>query len=469
MLINKKSIYLGSLLLTTALFFVQCSNNKIGNNESVSEKDLYNIPGAQRKINISPAFEGLDVPYLKYAVDCKQGKKINVEKTGTIIDIPADAFVDAKGNPLSGEVEISFREFHDAADIIASGIPMQNPETGEYMETAGMFEIRGNVGGQEVFIKGGKKIDITLASYNDGNRFDFFKLNGENRWDTEQKKGEPTINILRAEELKKISAKLPNKPVEPVKFGKTTKFVFDMKTDYKKFPELSIFRDVIWQFAGNTTDKDNPENNLEVFNTNWSSIDVVRTADCYKLMLKNKDKSFEMRVQPVLKGKDYEKAMADFQKKMQDFDKVKEAMAQKIEMLENQAELQRSYAVSGFGIYNWDFWKDDSRFELQVEVDFDPEFDYAEKLSSLSFFLVNNNRKAVVKYTLEDLSKRFAYPKGEDNMLVAVLPGNKVACFSKEDFKELNSQRGQKVVFRMKTSSIKINSIDDISKVLAMN
>jgi hypothetical protein len=186
-------------------------------------------------------------------------------------------------------------------------------------------------------------------------------------------------------------------------------------------------------------------------------------------MLKNKDKSFEMRVQPVLKGKDYEKAMGDFQKKMQDFDKVKEAMAQKIEMLENQAELQRSYAVSGFGIYNWDFWKDNSQTNLQVEVDFDSEFDYAEKLSSLTFFLVNNNRKAVVKYTLEDLSKRFAYPKEEDNMLVAVLPGNKVACFSKEDFKALKSKRGEKAVFRMKTSNIKINSIDDISKVLAMN
>ncbi len=37
--------------------------------------------------------------------------------SGTKLEIPANAFLDAQGNPVTGKVEIAYREFHDAGTI----------------------------------------------------------------------------------------------------------------------------------------------------------------------------------------------------------------------------------------------------------------------------------------------------------------------------------------------------------------
>lgn len=470
MTINKKNCYLGCIFLSSAFLFSQCSPQKSVNNEP-GASNSYETPKEQINLKISPAFEGINVPLEKFYVNAADSELIRIKKTGTEISVPANAFVDDMGKHVSGKIEISFREFHDAADIMASGIPMHNPETGEYMETAGMFEIRGHSNGKEIFIAPDKKIDIKLASYNEGNRFDFFKLEENGEWDTKQKGSEPEINIIRAKEIAAANSRLPQKPIKPVKFGKTDKFVFDLKTNYEKFPELRIFKDIIWQFAGKVNDRDNPENNPSVFNTNWSSIEIIRTDEHYKLVLKSGEEKFEMRVQPVLKGNDYENAMANFNNKIIEYNRVKEQMTKINELYENQAMLQRSYSLSGFGIYNWDYWKDNSTRSLEITVDFEPEFDYAEKLERLKFYLVNNNRKAVVSYSLLDL-KNFRYPPSEKNTFYAVLPGNKIACFSSKDFKDFERSKpknGDKVVFEMKTIDVKINSLNDISEVLSMN
>ncbi|NJN77433.1 MAG: hypothetical protein HC803_03155 [Saprospiraceae bacterium] len=66
---------------------------------------------------------------------------------------------------MKGKVDISYREFHDAAAIIASGIPMTNSEGDKYMETAGMFEINGSQNGQEVGIADDKEIEVKMGSF----------------------------------------------------------------------------------------------------------------------------------------------------------------------------------------------------------------------------------------------------------------------------------------------------------------
>src|SRR5690242_3550896 len=44
--------------------------------------------------------------------------------TGTNIQIPANALVDKDGFPVTGDVQLLYREFHHAEDILLSGIPM---------------------------------------------------------------------------------------------------------------------------------------------------------------------------------------------------------------------------------------------------------------------------------------------------------------------------------------------------------
>jgi hypothetical protein len=468
MQVSKKSIFLGCLFLGTAFFAGSCGKNKLTNDEPENDRKK---TAQLQKLEIIPAFKNIDVAYKKFGVNPGKAEKIVVNETGTTIEIPANAFVDEKGNPINEQVDINFREFHDAAEIIASGIPMHNHETGEYMETAGMFEIKGLCKGKEVFIAPNKKIKINLASYNEGDRFDFFKLDEQGRWETKQKKGEATINLTRADELKNIDSKSAEKPIEPTKFGYSSKFVFDLKTDYKKFPELAVFKEVIWQFAGNPKDVNNPEYNPEIFNTNWSKIDIKREKDNYRLILINGKKTVEIKVLPVLKGNDYANAKSNFDLKMSEYHRVQEELKQIRNMYEQQAELQRSFEISGFGIYNWDIWKGDADVRLEANIDFEKEFDYAEKSEKVTFFLINNQRKAVVKYNFDQKGclQNFAFPSKEKNTLIAVLPGNKVAVFSSEDFKKLSTRKNSgKVTLKMKTEKRTISSVDDISKVIAM-
>ena len=68
--------------------------------------------------------------------------------------IPMDWAVDKNGQPIKGEVEIAYREFHNAAEIIASGIPMTDKTGEKYMQTAGMFEVKGSVANETVEIAG---------------------------------------------------------------------------------------------------------------------------------------------------------------------------------------------------------------------------------------------------------------------------------------------------------------------------
>lgn len=126
------------------------------------------------KSGFKPAFEGVDVPFYSFKFDAAKGTKISLDN-GTSINVPKNAFVDKDGKTIAGEVELNYREFHNAADIIASGIPMHDPATGQYMETAGMFEMKGNQGGDDISIAPGKDIEVKMASYNQDGNFDFWQ------------------------------------------------------------------------------------------------------------------------------------------------------------------------------------------------------------------------------------------------------------------------------------------------------
>src|SRR4029077_5092939 len=68
---------------------------------------------------IHPPINGVDVPYKKYSVDASKGGTI-VYKRSKII-IPAATFCDAKGNDITGKVDIKYREFHTPIDFFVSG------------------------------------------------------------------------------------------------------------------------------------------------------------------------------------------------------------------------------------------------------------------------------------------------------------------------------------------------------------
>lgn len=90
------------------------------------------------------------------------------------------------------------------------------------------------------------------------------------------------------------------------------------KTDVSRFPELSIYQGIQWEYVG-TSAEDNPYTNgvLNVKNT-WKSVEIQKKdATTYFLILKDKEgKTFSFPARPVFKDKDYDEAMKIYQEKM---------------------------------------------------------------------------------------------------------------------------------------------------------
>ncbi len=128
-------------------------------------------------VTIDKVFRDLDVPTRTLLVDALQPRVLRLAG-GTSIAIPDSAFRDAQGGLVSGEVSLSWREFHTAADIIAAGIPMSYQDSGgviQQLESGGMFELNAEARGEPVFIAEGRQIEVTLATKYEGD-FDMYYL-----------------------------------------------------------------------------------------------------------------------------------------------------------------------------------------------------------------------------------------------------------------------------------------------------
>ena len=81
-------------------------------------------------------------------------------KSGTIITIPENTFVDKNGKNIDGNITLKYSEYRNKLDFVLSGIPM-NIDTNdkrEYFNSAGMFKIEAFKNGEEIFIKPDKSI-----------------------------------------------------------------------------------------------------------------------------------------------------------------------------------------------------------------------------------------------------------------------------------------------------------------------
>ena len=94
--------------------------------------------------HIKPPIKGVDVDRNSYRLAANKNHTVYYE-SGTQIYIPENAFVDAEGNVVKGDVDFHYREFRDPIEMLVSGIPMtyDSGEVRNDFESAGMFENAG--------------------------------------------------------------------------------------------------------------------------------------------------------------------------------------------------------------------------------------------------------------------------------------------------------------------------------------
>lgn len=132
---------------------------------------------------VKPPVKGLDVYPDVYSMNALTGSVLDYG-SGTRIIVPAMAFENANGSVVTGNVDITYREFRDPVDVVLSGIPMQYDSggvTGDF-KSAGMFEMNASQNGSEVYLREGKTIDMKFAVTDTASGYNFYRLDEQQGW-----------------------------------------------------------------------------------------------------------------------------------------------------------------------------------------------------------------------------------------------------------------------------------------------
>ena len=432
---------------------------------------------------IHPASSRLNVPKTHFEVTASKGGVFTTPK-GSRIEIPANALVNARGEQVNGKVDMDFREFHDATDLISSGIPMEYDSAGKVgiFQTAGMMEIRVSQNGQEVFLAEGASARVHLASYTDERDYNlYFFDEKEGNW-TYLNRPDVRENSVKQELLDSL-APLPVKPeskyeTSPEDF-RGTKFhpdmAFELPLNLESNPELNAFEAYKWKFV-EKAGYEKPKDMKILFTQVWSSIKLTphsKKQNLFVLELRNKTTARWAIVEPVLGEDPGDQKMfkAKMRRYKKDLKAAKKRREKESKRLQNQADLVRTFSIEQFGIYNCDrIFKMQASITLKADFEFDHDLNLDKQ--TLTVFLVCGNDRAVIPYSAARNRfswANFSFSSQEQNKLIAILPDDKVAVFGSSEFNNINLQRLQTekgYTFRMRTLPDRINGIEDMRKII---
>lgn len=299
--------------------------------------------------------------FVQLSLDANSGGTLE-GKNGTRIHVPSDVFQDESGNAVSGDVQIRFREMHDAVDFFLAGIPMSYDSAGvEYqLASAGMMELYAQQNGKRLQIRPGRAIEVemvsevTLESTADLAEFHIYRLDTlERNWVYEdanqmiiletyfpdlpedhplctvQESFQMELAALESAERLALSEleqelALPSPPLRPQRHNGTD-FVFDFDLSallrnpqsHSLSPEqLELLREgTLWQL--------HPAENIDRASLaqQWDDAQItpINNRD-FRLTLLKGNERLSVVVNPVLSGRDYERALAQYQTAMEAYE-----------------------------------------------------------------------------------------------------------------------------------------------------
>ncbi|HMX38755.1 MAG TPA: T9SS type A sorting domain-containing protein [Saprospiraceae bacterium] len=478
MLRSKLSFAFGAMLLLLLASCGSADQNQAPNPENLPADYSARLAAAENrpdKLSVRPPFEGAQVNVAPSTHTVQPGQTTTLTMpSGSTVEIPAAVFVTLDGQPVTKPVDIQFREFHNAAHIIASGIPMKVRGANgheEWMQTAGMFEIKGSSEGREVKIAPGKSITVNLVSEVSGEYPAWYFDPAQGNW-VQQGTNTPTASPAAqslVREVASLRAATAQPPVAPLAVDKS-KPSLDFKLDLSEFPELRSLRNIVWQYAGDDPKLD-PANNRWIKKTNWSEakLEEGKKAGQYILTLVGDEQDYIIPVQASLSGSDLSAAQASYEKAMVKYRELQAQLEDKAALMEQQASFRRSMRVQGFGIYNYDrlLHRSDA-LATAADFDFGPEIPPALKKLAV-VYLITADQRGVIELPFYDWSS-FSYLPAQDNRMVAVLPGNRIATFSQDDFEDqrqlIAEAKGGRYVFKMKVDAKPVGSQDELQQRL---
>lgn len=394
--------------------------------------------------------------------------------SGTTIFIPSGTFVGPDGNPITGEYELLYREFHDAIDVLLSGIHMDFYSMGQKrtFQTAGMFHIDAKQGDQQLRIAEGKKIDVRFGSAYIGEDYNFFFLNpNTGGWEWVDLP-EAEINQEKADALADLSKKKPalymgdeyfvanfnnfldiylnndwDKIYKLREDKKTRKYLEEYDVAFHNidmFGEIVFGRayynpaEMLWKDLDGkkfpkwlkdfTTDWQKDQNNKwYIANYNLRSLGN----NIYEVFYKFEKNTFTKKIEAVIPIKNLLKLPPKEWKKR--YDDAMLQLAEEQAKIDLMAETFRSFSVGQLGVYNFDrLMKLDDWFEVV------PTFTISDTpIENQDFIIVFGDNSGYVKYTPNEYSKLMINPESGHRIMM-ILPNNELALYPPELFKDMD-------------------------------
>lgn len=421
---------------------------------------------------IAPPFNGLAPSASVFVIeDHSQPQRFELPG-GTTLEVPAFAFSLPDGSTVSHPVQLRYQEFHEAAEIIAAGIPMRvKGENGEegWMQTAGMFEISASSQGQEVDIADGKSVGIGFVSAVGGD-YDFWRFDKEaGNWENQGAGAEAVPFATQAADeatMQRLRQTAQNPPEDPTAAVAEQLGFTDL--DVSHIPELQGQATLVLAYAG----KDKslaPSQNAWVRTASWlrKKIEPTSQAGIYQLTLLG-EKRYSIPVKAVPQGKDLERAKARYQEKLQEHQAAVAALRNRNAIIEQQQAFRRTVAAEATGIYNYDILiKMEDAVPLIADFDFGDMPDILK--DAVAIYLITGDGRVVVNFNKYDWP-RFRFLPDMDNKLVAVLPQNRVALFSQQQFTKQQPQmlnaRGSSYTFDMTAETYEVESLEHLRAII---
>lgn len=265
---------------------------------------------------INPPIKSADVPYEVYEVDAVKGDTL-IYSTGSIILFPPNAFVDEAGKPVTGKVQVKYREFKDPIDFFLAGIPMNYDSAGTsyQFESSGMLDIRAFKDGKPVFVNKDSKPEINLASTNKSDKHSLYFLDTvQGKWINkggmqiiESRKTKATDKTQKASVA--IAQEILPEPVKPLKADNKSS-VLKIEVDPSSFREFAIYKNLKFQVDESKTPFNKKDSEEE-----WNNLELLKGSQpgTYLAKFSNAGKSVTYAVKPVFTGSDYDNALKVFE------------------------------------------------------------------------------------------------------------------------------------------------------------
>ncbi len=397
------------LMVMFALVVQACKttsdNNQDNQNGNTSKTD--NGEDDAKNINknvayVNPPFKEEDVVFEDFVVKAEDGKNITTS-SGSMINFPKNAFLDAAGKEIKGDVRVKYREIMNPADIFLSGISMKYDSSGKQNEfqSAGMIEILAFHQGKPVFTNPKAKGDILLKSDDLSKDYNLYHLDTVKRnW-----------TYLGKDEIKNMPSKGQNNanvvvaPVKPEK-ANPNKLTFDINSE--DIAELKIYKGVKFEVLKDA-DVKKMEANAKI---TWEKAYVERTGtpNIYNIVFIAGTKKQQVLAKPVLGEKDFAAAYSLFEKKNEAYKKAIEKTLKVDVAIEKQA---RAFSIANFGTINCDRM----RSEQLENVDIIAKNAQGQKLILKSLSIVQKGINGVLNY---NSTKGVLYAPTQDNFICGI-------------------------------------------------